>query len=127
MRTAAICPTCSTYTNSVCVIYNGNYLSCINASPLDPLDTILTNINSAVCNINTSITNLSNAINSQLPLSGTTAPTVSATYLGQLYVNTTTSQLYFATSLGTNGWVTCCAPVPPANRIFDRTFDNSFN
>jgi len=127
MRTAAICPTCATYTNSVCVIYNGTYLSNINASPLDPLDTILANINSTVGIINTNITNINNVTNSLFPLYGTTAPTASASYVGQLYVNTLTGQLYFATSLGTTGWVTCCAPVPSGNRIFDRTFDNSFN
>jgi hypothetical protein len=46
MRTAAICPTCATYTNALCTLYNGSYLSNINVSPLDSLQTALININS---------------------------------------------------------------------------------
>lgn len=48
MRTAQICPTCATYTNAVCVIYDGEYLSNINASPGDDLQTILASIDSTV-------------------------------------------------------------------------------
>ena len=77
MRTAAICPTCATYENALCIIYNGPYLTNIKANPLEDLPTILSKIN----------TNL-------VPLSGTTAPSSSATYLGQTYLNTTTNILY---------------------------------
>ena len=84
MRTAAICPTCATYENALCIIYNGPYLANIQANPLEDLPTILGKIN----------TNL-------VPLSGTTAPSTSATYKGQLYLNTTTSMLYFAKTTGT--------------------------
>jgi hypothetical protein len=84
MRTAAICPTCATYENALCIIYNGPYLSNINVNPLEDLPTILGKIN----------TNL-------VPLSGTTAPTIPARYLGQTYLNTTTKLLYFAKSTGT--------------------------
>lgn len=89
MRTAAICPTCATYENALCIIYNGSYLTNIQANPLEDLQTILGKIN----------TNL-------VPLSGTTAPSSSATYRGQLYLNTTNSILYFAKSVGTgvNDW-----------------------
>jgi hypothetical protein len=62
MRTSQICPTCTTYVNSLCVIYNGTYLSNINASPLDTLDKILTNINSSVGAVNTSITTLNSSV-----------------------------------------------------------------
>jgi hypothetical protein len=62
MRTSQICPTCTTYINSLCVIYNGTYLSNINASPLDALDKILTNINSSVGAVNTSITTLNSSV-----------------------------------------------------------------
>jgi hypothetical protein len=84
MRTAAICPTCATYENALCVIYNGPSLNNIDVAPLEDLQTVLGKIN----------TNL-------VPLSGTTPPLTSATYLGQLYVNTATSILYFAKSVGT--------------------------
>jgi len=84
MRTAAICPTCATYENALCIIYNGNYLPNIQVSPLESLPSILTKIN-----------------NNLVPLSGTTTPSSSATYLGQLYLNTTKSMLYFAKSIGT--------------------------
>ena len=97
MRTAAICPTCATYENALCIIYNGPYLSNIQANPLEDLPTILGKIN----------TNL-------VPKTGTTAPSTSATYRGQLYLNTTNSILYFAKAVGTgaNDWsVVLTAPV----------------
>lgn len=84
MRTAAICPTCATYENALCIIYNGPYLSNINVNPLEDLPTILGKIN-----------------NNLVPLSGTTAPSIPATYLGQTYLDTTTKLLYFAKSTGT--------------------------
>lgn len=84
MRTAAICPTCATYENALCIIYNGPYLSNIKVDPLDDLESVLAKIN----------TNL-------VPLSGTTAPSSSATYLGQTYLNTAKSMLYVAKSVGT--------------------------
>jgi hypothetical protein len=89
MRTAAICPTCATYENAKCIIYNGPYLTNIDVAPLADLETILAKIN-----------------NNLVPKTGTTAPTSSATYRGQLYLNTTTSILYFAKSVGTgvNDW-----------------------
>jgi hypothetical protein len=46
MRTAAICPTCVTYTNAVCVIYDGPYLSNLGISPTSSLDNALQQINS---------------------------------------------------------------------------------
>lgn len=84
MRTAAICPTCATYENALCIIYNGPYLSNIDVAPLEDLQSVLGKIN----------TNL-------VPLSGTINPIIPATYLGQLYLNTATSMLYFAKSVGT--------------------------
>jgi hypothetical protein len=84
MRTAAICPTCATYENALCIIYNGPYLNNIDVNPLEDLPTILAKIN----------TNL-------VPKTGTTAPSTSATYLGQTYLNTTTKLLYFAKAVGT--------------------------
>ena len=103
MRIAALCPTCATFTNSICVIYNGVYLSNINASPLDPLDTVFANINTAVGNINTSISNLNNSIvtvnNKYAPLTGTVVPVINASFVGQLYVDTALSDFYLADSV----------------------------
>jgi hypothetical protein len=49
MRTAEICPTCATYTNAVCVLYDGpTVLTNINVDPLDSLDAALVNINTVV-------------------------------------------------------------------------------
>lgn len=84
MRTAAICPTCATYENAKCILYNGSFLSNINVSPLEDLETILGKINTRL-----------------VPLSGSLAPSTSATYLGQIYLNTAKSMLYFAKSVGT--------------------------
>jgi hypothetical protein len=133
MRTAQICPTCATYTNSICVIYGGIYLSNINATPLDPLDTILANINSTVGGINTSITNINNsiaAINLNIsgirPLYGTVDPTQNSTFIGQQYVNTTTGKLFFSTSIGAGTtWQAVCNC--NSARIFNNTFDFTFN
>lgn len=62
MRTSQICPTCTTYVNSLCVVYNGIYLANINASPLDTLDKILANINTATGVINSSIASINTSI-----------------------------------------------------------------
>lgn len=90
MRIAEICPTCATYINASCIIYDGPYLSNIDVSPLDPLDQILGSIN-----------------NNLVPVIGTTAPTTNATYVGQLYVNTVTGTIYYAitTGAGAADWV----------------------
>jgi hypothetical protein len=104
MRIADICPTCATYTNSICVIYDGVYLSNIDASPLDPLDTIFANINTTIGGINTSITTINNNIttldNKYLPRTGIIVPVTNASFVGQLYVNTATSDFYLADSTG---------------------------
>lgn len=84
MRTAAICPTCATYENALCIVYNGPYLTNIKVNPLEDLQSILAKIN-----------------NNLVPLSGIVAPSTSATYLGQTYLNTAKSMLYFAKAVGT--------------------------
>jgi len=84
MRTAAICPTCATYENAKCIIYNGPILPNIQANPLEDLEVILAKINANL-----------------VPKVGTIAPSTSATYLGQTYLNTTTKMLYFAKAVGT--------------------------
>jgi len=83
MRTAAICPTCATYENALCIIYNGPYLANINVSPLDDLPTALASINDNL-----------------VPVHGTGAPSNNAIYIGQLYVDTSGPGLYYAQSIG---------------------------
>lgn len=48
MRTAAICPTCATFENALCVLYNGEYLPAIDVEPLDSLEVALEKINAAI-------------------------------------------------------------------------------
>jgi hypothetical protein len=48
MRTAAICPTCATYENAVCVIYDGETLSNIGVPPLTDLQTALGSIDASL-------------------------------------------------------------------------------
>jgi len=90
MRPAEICPTCATYTNAVCVLYDGDYLTNTDVTPLDPLDVVITKINDNL-----------------VPVFGTVAPTASAVYIGQLYVNTAAPALYYAKSVGSSAadWV----------------------
>lgn len=83
MRTAAICPTCATYVNALCVIYNGPGLTNINVAPLDDLETIVQNINDNL-----------------VPIYGSGAPTNSAVYEGQIYIDNATGDVYIATATG---------------------------
>lgn len=85
MRTAAICPTCATYENALCVLYNGEYLANADINPLDSLEVALGKINDNL-----------------VPVSGTSAPVNAAIYLGQLYVRTDGAKnLYYAQTAGT--------------------------
>jgi hypothetical protein len=104
------------------------YLPNINASPLNPLDTILGNINSTVGGINTSITNINNNVNGLYPLHGSGIPTANSTHIGQLYIDVTSSQLFYSVSTGTSTvWQSVCLCSPISARIFDNTFDLTFN
>jgi hypothetical protein len=63
MRTANICPTCATYINAVCVIYDGPaVLTNIPASPDDNMDEILVALNETLGDIDTDITDIQNDI-----------------------------------------------------------------
>jgi hypothetical protein len=48
MRTASICPTCPTYTNSVCVLYDGPYLENLDVAPLTDLEEIIQKIDAFI-------------------------------------------------------------------------------
>lgn len=86
MRVAAICDTCATYINASCIIYNGDYLSNIEASPLDSLDMILESINEALPAID-----------------GSGVPTDIPQFFGQLYIDSGTS-LYIGLSDTIPNW-----------------------
>jgi hypothetical protein len=90
MRTAAICPTCATYENALCILYDGEYLVNTDIEPLDSVETAIIKIN-----------------NNLVPITGIIAPTNSAVYIGQLYVNTAAPALYYAKSIGSGAadWV----------------------
>lgn len=97
MRTAQICPTCTTFVNSKCVIYDGPVLSNINVSPMDDLNTILSSLNTAI-----------------LPINGTIAPVANAKFVGQLYVDTIEPALYYASAVGNGAgdWEKITLPAP---------------
>jgi hypothetical protein len=83
MRTAAICPTCATYTNAVCVIYDGPYLSNLDIDPLTNLDEIIRIINEKVGTLQPALgfvpERLSNkSTNTSLGTSNTLYPTQNA-------------------------------------------------
>ena len=80
MRTAAICPTCATYENAVCIIYNGTNLTNINVPTLTNLETSLINIDNAVGSLSAYIDSVAaNPI--VLTTDGTSGP---ATLIGNL-------------------------------------------
>lgn len=97
MRTATICPTCSTYENALCILYNGEYLT---NTAIDPLDSV----EEAIIKIN----------NNLVPLTGIFPPNTNATYVGQLYVNTAAPTLYYAETVGNGSadWVALGASTP---------------
>lgn len=76
MRTAAICPTCATYENALCILYNGEYLSAIDVAPLDSLEVALENINTTIDNLSvgTSGTSGSSGTNGSSGTSGSSTP-----------------------------------------------------
>jgi len=88
MRVASICDTCATIINAECIIYNGEYLSVINASPLDSLDMILSGIN--------------DAYESQ---SGEGEPTTQVPlYIGQYYIDTDNEEIWIGLSTDGINW-----------------------
>jgi hypothetical protein len=83
MRTAAICPTCATYENALCIIYNGPYLTNLDIVPLESIQEILVKIDANF-----------------VPTTGITASINSAIYLGQQHLDTDINQLYSAKTIG---------------------------
>lgn len=87
MRVAEICPNCATYTSADCIIYNGDYLSSIDVSPLDSLQEAL------------------EAINETFPAtSGSGAPTAVPAFIGQQYIDTDTDELWLGLGTSSVNW-----------------------
>lgn len=89
MRTAEICPTCATYQNALCIIYNGGLLTNLDIAPLDSIEAILVKIN-----------------NNFVPTISALPSAVSAVYLGQQHLDTALNNLFTAKTvgLGTLDW-----------------------
>ncbi len=84
MRTAAICPTCATYENAICVLYDGPYLPCTGISPLDSIAEALAKIDAAICALGGTTT-------SSTTTSSTTSTTSTTTTAGPTTTTTTTT------------------------------------
>jgi hypothetical protein len=83
MRTAAICPTCATYTNAVCVLYDGPYLSNLDIDPLTDLEEVIGIIDAKVGTLQPALgftpENVANkSTNTSLGTSNTLYPTQNA-------------------------------------------------
>lgn len=87
MRIAELCPNCATYINASCIIYNGDYLANIDISPLTSLDEVLEAINDAL-----------EAIVAAGP------PTDVPAFVGQLYINSSTMDLWIGLSDTIPNW-----------------------
>jgi len=89
MRTAAICPTCATYTNAVCVVYDGPYLATLDIAPLTNVEDIIEKINAKIGTLQPALgftpENVANkSTNTSLGTSNTLYPTQNAV---RIYVN----------------------------------------
>lgn len=87
MRIAEICPSCATYINASCILYDGDYLSNIPVSPLDSLETILGALNTIIP-----------------PTSGSGAPSEIPAFVGQFYIDTSAPYLYIGMSDTEANW-----------------------
>jgi len=84
MRVAVICPTCATNINSVCVIYDGEYLENLDVSPGDTLESILQKINSSCACVpptttTTSTSSTTTSTTTEVPTTTTTTTTEAPT------------------------------------------------
>lgn len=85
MRTASICPTCATFENALCVLYNGPYLPYTGISPLDPMNVALAKIDAAIAALGGTTTTTTTTVapttttTTTVPSTTTTTTTVAAT------------------------------------------------
>ena len=95
MRTAAMCPTCATYENAICVLYDGPYLPCTGISPLDSIAEALAKIDAAICALGGTTTSSTTSTTSTTTTAGPTTTTTTTT------VNSCTAPVI--TDISTNG------------------------
>ncbi len=88
MRVAEICSTCATYISAACILYNGEYLSTIDVSPLDSLETALGKINDAY-----TAQSGAGSPDTEIPL-----------YIGQQYIDTSTGDIWIGLSTSGPNW-----------------------
>ena len=79
MRIATICPTCATHINSVCVIYDGEYLANIDVAPGDTLEEILAKINGSCACTTTTTTSTSTSTSTTTTSTSTSTTTTTTT------------------------------------------------
>ena len=89
MRTAAICPTCATYENAICVLYDGPYLPCTGISPLDSIAEALAKIDAAICALGGTTT--TSTTTTAGPTTSTTTSSTSSTTTSSTSSSTTSS------------------------------------
>lgn len=87
MRTAAICPTCATYENAICVLYDGPYLPCTGISPLDSIAEALAKIDAAICALTTTTTTSSTSSTSSTTTTTTTINSCTAPVITDISTN----------------------------------------
>jgi hypothetical protein len=87
MRIAEICPNCNTYIDASCIIYNGDYLLSTNIEPLTSLDEIIETIS-----------------NTFPALTGEGDPTTIPAFIGQLYIDTDTDELWIGMGTSSVNW-----------------------
>ena len=79
MRTAAICPTCATYINSICVLYDGPYLPYTGITPLDSMSEALAKIDAAIGALGGTTTTSTSTSTSTTSTTTTATPTTTTT------------------------------------------------
>jgi len=93
MRVAEICPTCATYINASCIVYDGDYLPSTDVSPMDTLDEALSKIDEA------------------FPMQeGVGVPSSVPVYIGQLYL-ASNGNLYIGLSTSVPNWGLVCTVI----------------
>jgi len=87
MRTANICPTCATFINAACIVYDGDLLTNLDVAPLDTLDIILGKINDAL-----------------EPQTGHGNPTSNVVFVGQFYIDLDAPAIWIGLAAGIPDW-----------------------
>ena len=76
MRTAEVCPTCPTYENAKCVIYEGTFLPVTNISPGDSLEVVLAKLEIAIIAITPTTSSTSTSSTTSSSSTTTTSTTI---------------------------------------------------